>query len=229
MARSSKDLFVVLAERHQRNSADATKKSAGEAPKGDPGAGVGRWVKSAVRKMRGDAPPPRRSRRRTPAQVPRGLLLPGWMIAGLGLLVVGGWFVVSDFFAASDEGAGLDTRTVAQAPGEFRQDPGYLAPSQLDEVAGEYFYTINPAFRVLDGEEARAKSAADQLARQLRARGLPKTRIRRAERPDGAVFWAIVCYTAEADQERDLSTLKRLAADPGSGISSVVEDLYQSN
>ncbi len=228
MARSSKDLFVVLAERHQRNSADARKKSTGEAPAGDPGATVGRWIKGAVRNMRGESPPPRRSIRRRPPQVPRGLLLPGWMIAGLALLAVGGGFVVSDLISVDDENPGLDAGRVEKLE-KFTQPPGYLAPFEIDQVVGDYFYTVNPAFRVDNGEEERAKTAADQLARNLRARGLAKTRVRRAVRPDGTVYWAIVCYTSEADKVRDLETLQRLATDPSLGISSVVKDLFMAN
>ena len=238
MARKAKDLFALLAERHQRSttkSKNVTSKGKNPASKGknpaskgknpaskgkdaaatvkEAGGTLGRWVQGAVRSMRSDDGKPARrratpaSRRNPPRQVPRGLLIPGWLLVGMITVALGGGFLIGKFTRGLDADSGLQNRQ-AQRPGEFRQTaPDLTAVEEIATLSGK-FYVVGVYY---PGERDKA---AD-LARRLRSRGIEKARI--LFRKNGSISrWATVCYVAPSDDKYEaLADLQELEGELG--------------
>jgi hypothetical protein len=224
MARKAKDLFVLLAERHQRSTAKsknvaskgknpASKSKDAAATVKEVGGTLGRWVQGAVRSMRSDDGKPARrqaapaSRRNPPRQVPRGLLIPGWLLVGMITVALGGGFLIGKFTSGLDADSGLQNRQ-AQRPGEFRQ----TAP---DLTAVEETATLSGKFYVVGVYYPGERDKAADLARRLRSRGIEKARI--LFRKNGSISrWATVCYVAPSDDEYEaLADLQELEGELG--------------
>jgi hypothetical protein len=251
MARKAKDLFVLLAERHQHRSSTSTSSSRNDstAKNRDPAANatakakdaaatikdaggtLGRWVRGAVRTLRGEAPakPGRASsrgntsrgnssrgnssransergtaagRRAPPRQVPRGLLVPGWLLVGMVTVALGGGFLIGKFTSGFQPNSGLDSGT-AQKPGNFRSNTPDLTPAQEMAELGNKFYVLGTFF-------PEERDVAAKLARDLRDRGVAKARILRFAKNGSTIAWATVCYVAPSDARSEvLAALKR--------------------
>jgi hypothetical protein len=224
MARKAKDLFALLAERHQRSttkSMNVTSKGKNPASKSkdaattvkEAGGTLGRWVQGAVRSMRSDDGKSARrratpvSRRNPPRQVPRGLLIPGWLLVGMITVALGGGFLIGKFTSGLDADSGLQNRQ-AQRPGEFRQ----TAP---DLTAAEETATLSGKFYVVGVYYPGEREKAAELARRLRSRGIEKARI--LFRKNGSISrWATVCYVAPSDDKYEaLADLQELEGELG--------------
>jgi hypothetical protein len=224
MARKAKDLFVLLAERHQRSTAKsknvaskgknpASKSKDAAATVKEAGGTLGRWVQGAVRSMRSDDGKPVRrqaapaSRRNPPRQVPRGLLIPGWLLVGMITVALGGGFLIGKFTSGLDADSGLQNRQ-AQRPGEFRQTAPDLTVAEETATLSGKFYVVGVYY---PGERDKA---AD-LARRLRSRGIEKARI--LFRKNGSISrWATVCYVAPSDDKYEaLADLQELEGELG--------------
>jgi hypothetical protein len=224
MARKAKDLFVLLAERHQRSTAKsknvaskgknpASKSKDAAATVKEAGGTLGRWVQGAVRSMRSDDGKPVRrqaapaSRRHPPRQVPRGLLIPGWLLVGMITVALGGGFLIGKFTSGLDADSGLQNRQ-AQRPGEFRQTAPDLTVAEETATLSGKFYVVGVYY---PGERDKA---AD-LARRLRSRGIEKARI--LFRKNGSISrWATVCYVAPSDDKYEaLADLQELEGELG--------------
>ncbi len=241
MARKGKDLFVMLAERHKtrtqgpsgrtKREVDTTvtpRKASAKADGESIGVTLGRWVQGVVRSLRRsdrEAPPQRPRTRPSKAAVrpvPRGLLLPGWMLAAMILVAMGGGFALGQVtFGATTDGSLNKPRQGAEAPGRFVEpgQPGYLDPSAAEEELGRYFYVLGQFY----GDE---KERAARLAQELRARGLHQARIKSFAK-DGSIFgWVTLCYVADYyDHEAVLAVLKKHQADLKFDLDPVLRDL----
>jgi len=220
MAGKGKDLFVMLAERHQartqETSGRATRETATRSSKGstssDAGSSLGRWFHSALRSLRvsnREAPPQRpRTRPGKAARrpVPRGLLLPGWMLAAMLVTALGVGFGLGQVTlgATADEQLNKPIPS-AQAPGRFAKpgQPGYLDEAAAQERLGAHVYVVG----TFAPEE---KDRAFRLAQELRARGLHQARVMSFQR-DGSIFsWATLCYAASyADKDAVLALIRK--------------------
>ena len=217
MARKVKDLFVVLAEQHKQRQQGASSAST-EKPStaGEIGNTLGRWVQGAVRTLRGTDEKVGRRRRRGGAgrkpnqgirQVPRGLLLPGWMLGLMVVLALGCGFVLGRLTGGfgGDDLLFARTGSGVQKLGEFENTaaPGYLPPAQETRELGKTFFVVRTFY-----PEQRAEAAA--LAQHLRARGLENTRIKEI-REDGSIYcWATLCYAAQSARKQVLAQLLKL-------------------
>lgn len=217
MVGKGKDLFVMLAERHKaRTQASNGRSKRAVGPKsstatGGVGSTLGRWFHGAMRSLRvnqREAPPKRprtRLSKRLSRPVPRGLLLPGWMLAAMLIVALGIGFGLGQFSigAAADEGLSKPTGT-AQTPGRFLQpgQPGYLDEEAGQEPLGKYIY-------VLGTFAPEEKERAARLAQELRARGLHQARVMSFQR-DGSIFsWATLCYvTSYEDKDAVLGLIR---------------------
>ena len=219
MVRKGKDLFVMLAERHQARAQEPAGRSKRGAASGsstggkadDVGSNLGRWFHGALRSLRvssREAAPQRpRTRPGKAARrpVPRGLLLPGWMLAAMLVTALGTGFGLGQvtFGATADEQLNKPV-PAAQKPGRFVQpgQPGYLDETAAQERLGKYVYVIG----TFAPEE---KGRATRLAQELRARGLHQTRVLSFQR-DGSIFsWATLCYVASySDKDAVLAMIR---------------------
>lgn len=226
MAGKGKDLFVMLAERHRaRNQAPTSRterpvetrtsggdgESSGGGP-GELGATLGRWLHGALRTLRGsrrEAPPQRprtRPKKAAVRPVPRGLLLPGWMLAGMLLVALGTGFGLGQFtFGATSDDTLNKSAHAAETPERFMQpgQSGYLDEAASEEVLAKNCFIIG----FFAPEE---KTRAAFLAQQLRARGFRHTRVMAFE-SDGSIYsWATLCYVASyADKEAVYAKLQQ--------------------
>ena len=245
MARKGKDLFVILAERQKRahtrgqqlpEDDEAPRRGARSATRdAEPAAGgaavraaggaFGRWVTGAVRSLggRGDGAaepaPPRRSRsrnREAPRQVPRGLLVPGWILGGmltaaLGFGFVVGRFTVGDRGTVDLQGRAGDPsgRAGVVPPRGFDREPPELTAAEETAELHKLFYVVQTYH-----PEERAKAA--ELARRLRARGIANARYRAFHKNGSLQAWATLCYVASfAEKQRTLDALQRLESELG--------------
>ena len=200
MVRKSKDLFVILAERQRRgkNGKDAA------AAVREVGGTLGRWVQGAVKTMRPDreakAKPKSkaasskpgksgksgetrekarpRPRRTAPIQVPRGLLVPGWLLIGMVTAAIGCGFLVGRYTSGNKVDALLSGG--AAKPGVFEPKPADLSPDEEIEELSAQFYVCGTYF-----PEEREKAA--ELARSLRNHGIANTRFRAFKSKDGSI------------------------------------------
>ncbi|MEE2886702.1 MAG: hypothetical protein VX951_04660 [Planctomycetota bacterium] len=238
MVRKGKDLFVMLAERHKARTQAPTarsKKAAGSrssaassATTDGVGSTLGRWFHGAMRSLRVSQreAPPKRPRTR-PAKgrsrpVPRGLLLPGWMLAAMLVVTLGSGFTLGQFSmgATADEGLNKPTPK-AQTPSRFTQPgrPGYLDEEAAQERLGRYVFVIG----TFAPEE---KQRAARLAQELRARGLHDTRIMPVGRKGSIFSWATLCYVASyADKGAVLALIRKHEADLRFEVDPELKDL----
>ncbi len=213
MVRRSRDLFVVLAERQQRSQADDGT-DPGEAVR-EAGGRLGRWVQGAVKSMRPSADAKRGSRGRSksrgrgtrhssPVQVPRGLLVPGWLLMGMVTVGIGGGFVVGRYTAGLTGDAPLRLGN-AERPRQFDRPATDLNAAQEAEQLSAQFY-------VCGTYSPQEHSRALRLAGQLRDHGISNARVRGFLHEDGSISrWATLCYVAsKSGAKPTLEALQRL-------------------
>ncbi len=216
MVRKSKDLFVALAERQQRGNTK-NGKDAGAAVR-EAGGKLGRWVQGAVKTMRPATESKRdskgkskflgtssgRARRSPPGRVPRGLLVPGWLLVGMVTVGIGCGFVVGRYTAGIRGDAPLSGGGVEQ-PREFdRRAPDLTAAQEVEK--------LSPHFYVCGTYSPQERSRGFTLARELRDHGIGNARVRAFKNKDGSIVkWATLCYVASPDDGKPtLEALQRL-------------------
>ncbi len=228
MTRKAKDLFVVLSERNTPRSALGSAPRRREPVKRGQEPGLGErlagWFRQTFQSLQGDKskskgkskakaqPRGRNVGQAAGNRVPKGLLMPGWMLAGMLVLALLGGFGFSQF----NRGKGGDKvlATGPQAQGELDLNHGLdwsgVANAEKEqEIPCKFFYMVLP-FPSLSLPLQRQR--ASRLALYLRERGLDNARIRKFPYK-GKDLWVTLLYVPSLEQgSKSLQQLKAIAA-----------------